>query len=312
MKTTLGVAATTILAVLLTACSSGLPPKAPGQPLRVIATFSILGDMVRNVGGEQIELTVLAGSGMDTHTYAPIASDAVALAQADVVIENGLEFEPWLDDLYTSSGSRASRVAVSTGVEVIVEGGSRDAQETSASFGVVDPHIWHNVANAIVMVRNISDALAGADPTNAAYYQANADAYIARLAELDEWIVAEVELIPPANRVLVTTHDTFGYFADRYGFQVVGTILPVSTEGASPSAQELASLVQAIQEAGAPAIFADSVASNGLLNQVANEAGVGVVASLFTDALGPAGSAAATYLDMMRFHVATMVEALAG
>lgn len=308
MVNRLGLIICALILGLSAACVTAPQPPVTDQ-LRVVATFSVLGDMVRVVGAEHVALTVLAGPGVDTHTYSPTAGDAVALAQAQLVLENGLEFESWLDDLYTASGSSAARVAVSEGVAL--REAAPLAPEMEQAHGAADPHIWHSAANAIVMVRNIHAALAAADPGHAADYRANADAYVAHLEELDAWIFATVEQLPPERRVLVTTHDTFGYLADRYGFQVVGTVLPASTEGASPSAQELAALVDAIRAAGVPAVFGENVAANGLLSQVAAEAGVEVVASLFTDALGPAGSAAATYLDMMRYNTSTIVAALA-
>ncbi len=304
-----------ILSVLaLAACGPAAGSAGDSGPLPVIATFSILGDMVKNVGGNHIRLTVLAGPGVDTHVYSPTASDAAALADAEIVFENGLAFEGWLDDLYVASGSRAVRTAVSEGIEPLKQDERADAEgheETDHEHGTVDPHLWHSAANAIVMVRNVREALIIADPAHADSYRANAEAYTDKLQELDAWIFETVERVPVERRVLVTTHDTFGYLADRYGFRVAGTVLPTSTEGASPSAQELAALVEAIRATGVPAVFGENVAASGLLSQVAAEAGVEVVASLFTDALGPEGSAAATYIDMMRFNVSTIVDALA-
>jgi ABC-type Zn uptake system ZnuABC Zn-binding protein ZnuA len=274
------------------------------------------------VGGEWIDLTVLAGPGVDTHTYSPSPSDAAALAEAQLVLENGLEFEGWLDDLYEAAGSGAVRVQASDGIEPLTSDDHADESdhdeaeddrenEAGHAHGEFDPHIWHSVANAVMMVRNIRDGLIAADPEHASDYRANADAYTAQLLDLDAWIFETVARLPVERRVLVTTHDTFGYLAERYGFTIVGTVLPTSTEGASPSAQELAALVEAIRAARVPVVFGENVAGNGLLSQVAAEAGVEVVASLFTDALGPEGSAATTYLSMMRFNVSTIVDALA-
>jgi zinc/manganese transport system substrate-binding protein len=287
-------------ALVLAACAP--QPVSPNAPLKVVATFSVLGDFVRVVGGGHVALTVLAGPGLDTHTFVPTASDAAALADATLVLENGLGFEPWLDDLYLASGSQAARTVASAGISLLAGVG----QVT----GEPDPHVWHSVPNAITMVSNISAALAQADPANAALYQANADAYTAELQALHEWVVAQVGALPPERRKLVTTHDTFAYFAQRYGFEILGTILPTSTEGASPSAQTLAALVDAVKAAGVPAVFAENVSPNSLLNQVAAEAGVKVVATLYTDALGPHGSGGETYLDMMRSNTTTLVAAL--
>lgn len=286
------------LALLLAACASPATPAA--NKLKVVATYSILGDLLQNVGGDRIELHTLVGPGLDTHTFEPSPADSIALAEASLIFENGLEFEPWLADLYVASGSDAGRVAVSDGLEPLRSGESGEA----------DPHLWHSAANAIHMVKAIRDALAKADAPNAAIYHANAEAYIVQLQELDNWVFAQVKTLPESRRKLVTTHDTFGYFADRYGFEVVGAVLPASTEGASPSAQKVAALVESVKAAGVPAVFAENVSSNTLLRQVADEAGVSVVASLYTDALGSAGSDGDTYLKMMRYNVTTIVAEL--
>jgi ABC-type Zn uptake system ZnuABC Zn-binding protein ZnuA len=301
---------------LSAACGPASDTRAAGERVRVVATFSVLGDLVRNIGGEHIELKVLAGPGVDTHTYTPSASDAAELAQAELVVENGLEFETWLDDLYIASGSRAERVTTSAGIVTLAAEAVNDEENAESApdhdHGAVDPHVWHSAANAIIMVENIRAALSTVDPDHAADFAANAAAYTVQLQDLDEWIGSEVERVPVERRVLVTTHDTLGYFAARYGFEVVGTILPTSTEGASPSAQELATLVEVIRAAKVPAIFSENMASNSLLSQVATEAGVQVVGSLFTDALGPESSAGATYLEMMRYNTTAIVQALAG
>jgi ABC-type Zn uptake system ZnuABC Zn-binding protein ZnuA len=275
-----------------------------------VATFSVLGDLVRSIGGEHVSVRVLAGPGVDTHTFAPAPADGVALVHARLVFENGLDFEPWLDDLYQASGSQATRVVLSAGITVI-EGGHTAGEAGADHEGddQRDPHVWHSAANAIVMARNINAALAAADPANAASYQARADEYVGELEALDGWIMAQVHTLPPERRKLVTTHDTFAYFAERYGFDVIGTVLPTSTEGASPSAQELAALVEAVRAEGVPAVFAETVSNNSLLDQVSREAGVEVV-TLYTDALGPEGSAGGTYLDMMRSNVNAIVTAL--
>ena len=288
--------------LLITAACSAPTSSANAQKLKVVATFSVVGDFVRVVGGEHVALTVLAGPGVDTHTFTPTAGDAAALADAAVVVENGLGFETWLDDLYTAAGSHATRVVASDGLAPLAGSGEEAGQS--------DPHVWHSAANAMVMVRNLNTALAAADPAHAAAYQANTDAYLAELEALDSWISDQVSALPAERRKLVTTHDTFGYFAQRYGFEVLGSLLPTSTEGASPSAQQVAALADAVKTAGVPAIFGENVGANGLLNQVAAEAGVKLVATLFTDALGPADSGGETYLDMMRANVTTIVAAL--
>ncbi len=289
------------LSILLTACNTTLNQPA-GNKLQVVATFSVLGDLVQNVGGNAVEVKTLVGPGMDTHTFEPSPADSKALAEAVLLFENGLGFEPWLGDVYAASGSNAKRVAITAGITPL------KAEE--AEHGEFDPHVWHSVANTIQMVENIREALIQADRANAAIYQSNAEAYLAQLQTLDNWIFNEVKKLPEARRKLVTTHDTFGYFAERYGFEIVGAVLPATTEGASPSAQEIAALVEKVNAASVPAVFAENVSSNTLLRQIADEAGVAVVAALYTDALGPAGSAGGTYLEMMRFNVTTIVAEL--
>jgi ABC-type Zn uptake system ZnuABC Zn-binding protein ZnuA len=312
-----------IFSWLLAACTAGPLPADSSRPLKVVATYSILGDLVQTVGQDKIELRTLVGPGQDTHTFEPSPSDGVALVEADLIFENGLEYETWLDDLYAASGSKAERVVVTAGLtarameeehegEHEEEHGEERGEEDAHGHehGAHDPHVWHSAANAIQMVKNIRDALAQADPENAEAYEASAGAYIAQLQDLDTWVFAQVRTLPQDRRKLVTTHDTFGYFAARYGFEVIGTVLPTTTEGAAPSAQELAALVETVKAAGVPAIFAENVSSNALLNQVANEAGVKFIVSLYTDALGPPGSDGDTYLKMMRSNVTKIVTAL--
>ncbi|HKZ70227.1 MAG TPA: zinc ABC transporter substrate-binding protein [Anaerolineales bacterium] len=285
--------------ILIAACNSGSVKQTASSKLNVVVTFSVLNDLVQNVGGDNVKVHTLVRPGLDAHTFEPSPADSKTLAEASLIFENGLKFEPWLDDLYTASGASARRIVVSEGIEPLAN-----------EDGELDPHVWHSAVNTIRITENIRDALAQADPANAATYSANADAFIAQLQELDAWIFAEVENLPAERRKLITTHDTFAYFAERYGFSVIGTLLPTSTEGASPSAQEVAQLVEAIKEANVPAVFAENVSSNTLLRQVADEAGVAVTASLYTDALGPAGSDGDTYLNMMRYNVQTIVTEL--
>jgi ABC-type Zn uptake system ZnuABC Zn-binding protein ZnuA len=303
-----------IMGLLATACSPLTRDGVTGGPLPVVSTFSVIANLVQNVGGEYVSVTTLVGAGIDTHTFNPAPRDGAALADAQLIFENGAEFEGWLDDLYASTGSRAARVALAEGIPLHAAdehaAEEEHAEEAEHGHGGYDPHIWHDVANAIVMVGTIREALITADPAHQSEYEANAEAYIAQLQALDAWVVERVASLPPERRKLVTTHDTLAYFAERYGFEVLGTVLPATTEGASPSAQELAALVEAVRAAGVPAVFAENVSSSSLLNQVAAEAGVQVVASLYTDALGPDGSGAETYIDMVRHNVETIVSTL--
>jgi ABC-type Zn uptake system ZnuABC Zn-binding protein ZnuA len=474
-------------------------PAADATPLSVIATYSILGDLVANVAGDRVNLTTLVGPGGDPHVYEPTPRDSATLAGADLLFENGLEFESWLDDLFEASGSQATRVVVTEQITPLPFGGHSDShdehghddpighackhfadeatavtatndvasavavpddhtlylvtladgeglvalsrdedgdvsfflgsdvpfavfagetEQTPEAFervregcdaiaivytfdlepgdyslrfgpgagdnvalvweeaghdaehgegeeahgegeeahgegeeahgegeeahgegeeahgegeeahgegeehghdddehghahGEYDPHVWQDPNNARLMVETIRDALVAADPANAEIYEANATAYLAELEELANFAQAQVATLPEERRKLVTNHDTFAYFADRYGFEVVGTALGASTEMSDPSAGALAELVEQIRATGVPAIFTENTATPALMETLAREAGVTLAPTIFTDALGAPGSEGATYIDMIRFNVTTIVSALA-
>lgn len=294
---------------------------APGERLRVLATTSLVGDVVAAVAGEAAEVTVLLPAGTDPHSFNPTPADARLLADADVVFINGLGLEGWLDQvLALSEGGARPVVALSVGIvprgatheegEEEHEGeAAHEEGEDEHAHGAHDPHVWFDPANVKVWVANAAQSLSALDPANAATYAANAAAYT---RELDT-VAAEMETllapIPPERRVLVTNHDNLGYFADRYGFTIVGTVIPSLSSEAEPSAADLATLTARIREMGAPAIFVESTASPRLAETVARETGARVV-PLFTDSLGGPGSGAERYLDMMRLNAARIAEAL--
>jgi ABC-type Zn uptake system ZnuABC Zn-binding protein ZnuA len=319
--------------LLLAACAPVTRPEAaalrPSQapPLQVVATYSVLGDLVANVGGDQIALTVIVGAGDDPHVYQPTPQDAVALAEADLIFENGLAFEAWSADLYEASGSAAPLISINKGVDLIAAAGHihhedqaheeeheeahEEAHEEENAHGEFDPHTWVSPRNAIGIVENIRDALVAADPANAATYTANADAYLVELRNLDQEIQTAVATLTPAQRRLVTSHDIFAYFARDYEFEVLGTALnSVSTEASEPSAATTAALVEEIRAAGVPAIFVENAGNPALMQRIAEEAGVELAPPLYTDALGLPGSGADTYLGMIRTNAKTIVDAL--
>lgn len=291
-----------LLASVLAGCGGDSGEDSGNDPVNVVATYSILGDLVENVGGDRVELTTLVGPNGDAHTFEPAPSDNAEIAEADVVFENGLQFEPWLDGLYGSSGSEARRVVVTDDVDA--------RAVTTAEQSEPDPHVWHDVNNAVVMVESIRDALSKADPENAETYERKAEAYISELETLDAGVRKQVASIPEEHRVLFTSHDTFGYFAGRYGFRVDTALASVSTEAGDPSAGEIADLVEKVEESGVPAIFADNVSGAGVMEGIAAEAGVELAPPLYTDALGDPGSEGGTYVEMVRYNVSTMSEAL--
>jgi zinc/manganese transport system substrate-binding protein len=308
-----------LLALLpLTPPSFAQTPVA-GEPVQVVASFSILGDLVKNVGGEAVAVTTLIGPGVDAHTYDPAPADLVVLTKADVIFENGLGFEPWLDRFFASAQPSGARIVVTEGITPREAGangeheGEAQVEDGADEHGKFDPHVWHDVANVIVMVGNIRDALVVADPARAELYEANAAAYIAELEALDATIREQVGTLPEERRKLITSHDTFGYFADAYGFDVLGTALgSLSTEAGDPSARDIAMLITQIEEAGVPAIFAENVANPDLMESIAAEAGVELAPPLYTDALGPQESPGGTYIGMMESNVTTIVDALSG
>lgn len=282
--------------------SSSAADNSTGK-IPVIATYSILGDWVGRVGGEHVRLTTLVGPGGDAHTYEPTPQDSAAVADAALLFENGLGFEVWLDRLFEASGSRATRVVVTQKIPGRTFSDDHGHSET-------DPHVWHDPQLAIEMVQAVSAALTKADPSHADDYQKNAEAYVSELQELNTWILREIKTIPESRRKLVTTHDTFGYFAERYGFQVSSVMGTVSSEVADPSAAQIAAIIETIRREQVPAIFAENILNPQLTEQVAREAGVRVVPTLFTDALGEEGSDGESYLQMMRSNVTKIVESL--
>jgi zinc/manganese transport system substrate-binding protein len=286
--------------------------------LKVVATFSILGDVVQNVAGDNVDLTVIVGPDGDAHTFEPKPDQIASLADADLIFENGIGFETWLDDMYSASGSSAKRVAVTDGLPLLEFNGQSDEPATHMSddghdHGEHDPHVWQDVSNVIAEAGVIRDALIAADPAHADAYTANAAAYTTQLQELDGKIKQMVGTLPAEKRILVTSHDSLGYFAHAYGFTIAGTALgTLSTEGADPSAGDIARLIDQIKATGVPAIFAENVESQDLMNQIARDASVTLAPPLNTDALSKSDGPAATYIALMTYNATTIVTALGG
>jgi ABC-type Zn uptake system ZnuABC Zn-binding protein ZnuA len=298
-----------LLGLVMAACqptsqvaqSSGAQP-----PLKVIAAETFLADIAQNVAGERVKVESLMPVGADPHTFEPTPEEVANVADSDVVIVNGAGLEVFLSKLLQNAGGQRAVLEASAGLPArqVHEGEIADPEHAG------DPHFWLDPNNVIKYVENIRDGLSTADPEGAATYAANAQAYTAKLKELDRWISDRVKEVPAANRLLVTNHDNFGYFADRYGFKIIGTVVPGFSTDSEPSAQQLAALIDHIKAAGAPAIFLEKGTNPQLAEQVAKETGSTVVTDLYGDSLGGANGPAATYLDMMRFDVNTIVDAL--
>lgn len=298
-----------LLALLAPAVARPNAAAASDHKVKVVATFSVLGDFVQQIGGDKVDLVTIVPPGGDAHTFDPKPEQVAKVADADVIFEIGVGFEPWLDDLYSASGAKAKRVAVTGGMNLIAA--DKEAGVVNGKPGTYDPHVWHDVNNAILIVQTIAKELSAVDPANAAAYQANAKRYLAQLDELNTWVKQDVAKIPPDKRKLVTSHDTFAYFARAYGFQIIGTAFgSLSTEQGEPSAKDVANLINEIKSAHVPAIFAENVSNPKLMQQIAKEAGVKLGPELYTDALGAPGSSGDTYLKMMRYNVTSIVTAL--
>jgi ABC-type Zn uptake system ZnuABC Zn-binding protein ZnuA len=285
-------------------------PLDAGERLYVVGTTNIVGDVISNVGGDQIELTVLIGLGIDPHSYVPTPADSAAIHDAHVVFANGAGLEANLDQVFGSAGGRAAQVYLSDGLQHrLLEGVLEpDSDEHAHEEGEVDPHVWFDVKNVIAWVDTIEQVLSALDPGNAAAYQANAASYTQELEALDAWVVEQTASIPEANRKLVTNHPSFGYLAGRYGLEQIGAVYPLSPS-AEPSARDIALLEDAIREYGVPAVFAESTVNPKLAEQVADDTGVKLV-PLYSGSLGTPGSGAETYIALIRYDVNAIVSAL--
>jgi ABC-type Zn uptake system ZnuABC Zn-binding protein ZnuA len=276
-----------------------------GRPLRVVATTNILGDVVAQIGGQLIDLNTILPLDADPHGYQMTASDLQVLEQADIVILNGLGLEESMYSSLEQFVDQVSMISVSEGIDGLAFG----EQEAGGSEYAVDPHVWMDPTRVVVWVENIAQALGRLDPGHAADYQAKADDYIEHLLALDEWIQAQIDDLPSERRVLVTDHDNLGYFADRYGLELVGAIVPAYSAVAEPSARQIAQLQDTIQALQVPVVFVGTTVNPAMAEQIASDLGIQVV-PIYTGSLSEADGPASTYLQFMRYDVEMIVEAL--
>ncbi len=298
-----------MLGLSLTACqprSASVASPAPTS-LKVLAVETFLADIAQNVAGDRLTVEALIPAGLDPHAFEPTPADVAKLADCQVLVVNGGGLESWLQKVLANAGGQRQVIEAAGGLAMRVP---KVDDPAAAEHPEGDPHFWLDPTKTIRYVENIRDGLSQADPAGAPAYAQNAEAYIAQLKDLDQWIAEQVEQVPAARRLLVTNHESFGYFADRYGFQVVGAIVPSVTTGAAPSAQELATLTDRIGATGAPAIFLETGSNPQLAEQVARETGVKVVTGLYTHSVSPPAGSAPTYLAMMRYNTTAIVEAL--
>lgn len=272
----------------------------PQARLPVVASFSILADLARMIGGDRIETVALVGPDGDAHAYQPTPADAKALRDARLIVVNGIGFEGWIDRLVKTAKPSAPIVVATAGV--------LPRKDEEAHSGT-DPHAWQSIANARIYVANIRDGLITADPGAAEAYHANAKAYLEKLAALEAEVVASIAKIPPGQRKVITTHDAFGYFGAAYGLDFIAPE-GVATE-AEPSARDVAKIIRQIKAQKIPAVFMENITDARTIRRIAAESGARIGGTLFSDALSPPDGPAPTYLEMIRHNVKELTAALA-
>ncbi len=290
----------------LSGCTSASVSINTPQAFKVLVVESFLADIVQHVAGQRIQVETLIPLGMDPHTYQPTPQDVARIAESQMLIVNGAHFEEWLAKSLENAGMHGPVIEASSGLISRKPG----ADEVIDPGHVGDPHFWLDPNNVIKYVENIRDGLVAADPGGKSEYSSNAAAYIVQLQELDVWIQSKVAQIPSENRLLVTNHESFGYFADRYGFSIAGTVIPSTSSEASPSARQMAELIDRIRQTGAKAIFLESGANSQLADQIAQESGAKVVTDLYTHSVTAANGAAPGYIEMIKHNVDLIVAAL--
>jgi zinc/manganese transport system substrate-binding protein len=279
------------------ALTLGALPAHAQTPLKVVASFSILGDFVKNVGGNRVEVATLVGADGDVHVYTPTPADARKIADAKLLVVNGFGLEGWLPRLLQAAGGKASIVTATTGISPLKLGSD------------ADPHAWQSVANAEKYVATISDALVAADPADTDVFRKNAQSYLAKLEALDGEVRQAVGQIPENRRRVISTHDAFGYFAARYGIAFVAPI-GVSTE-AEPSARDIAKIIAQVKTEHIPAVFLERIGDPRLMRRISAETGAKIGGTLYSDALTDEKGEAPTYIDMVRHNIRTLKNALA-
>jgi zinc/manganese transport system substrate-binding protein len=278
----------------------GASAEAQADPMKVSASFSILGDMVKEVGGDRVEVFTFVGPNGDAHVYEPTPADAKELSESKILFINGLGLEGWMTRLEKSSGFKGTVVTASKGIA------PREMVEDEKT--VTDPHAWQDLANGRIYVANIRDALIAADPNGKATYEANAQKFLDGIAQMETKVKEAIAKLPPGRRKIITTHDAFGYFGAAYGMEFIAPE-GVSTESEA-SAKDVATIIRQIKAEKVPAVFLENVTDNRLLDQISNETGAKIGGTLFSDALSPPDGPAGTYLDMFRNNIEVLSEAL--
>jgi ABC-type Zn uptake system ZnuABC Zn-binding protein ZnuA len=304
-----------IAILVLAACGSAPSSESAAEPasMNVMASTTFLADIAQNVAGNRVQINSLLPVGADPHSYQAAPSDVAKISESNVLILNGLEYEHFIEQLLENAGGDRLVIEASTGLTPHTmeehEGEAESESGEGHGHSAGDPHMWLDPNLVITYVENIRNGLSKADPDGEKDYTANAEAYTDQLRDLDTWISEQVNTIPGNRRLLVTNHEALGYFAERYGFEVTGSVIPSFSSNAAPSAQEMAKLIDEIKRLKAPAIFLDTADNSILARQIADETGVMIVDGLHLESLTE-GTPAATYIDMMKYNVLKIVEAL--
>jgi len=285
------------LSLIVVVLVSAIAPARAQEPLNVVASFSILGDFVRNVGGDRVNVSTLVGPNGDVHVYAPAPADAKKIADAKLLVINGLGLEGWLPRLLQASGSKAPIVTATRGIAPLKLG------------SVADPHAWQSVVDAKIYVANIRDALVTADPADAEVFRKQAQAYLTKLDALDREVREAIAKIPQGHRKVISTHDAFGYFASAYGIEFIAPE-GVSTESEA-SARDIADIITQIRTQKIPAVFLENISDPRLMRRIAAETGAVIGGTLYSDSLTDEKGDAPTYIDMVRHNIRTLTGALA-
>jgi len=285
---------------------------ASAEALKVVSSFTVISDFAKNVGGDKVSITTLVGPDGDAHVYEPKPSDAVAVAGADVVLVNGLHFEGFLPRLVEASATKAPIVELTKGVEPIksAEEDHGDSGAAKEEHGAYDPHAFQSIRNAKIYVQNIVDAFCTADATNCDTYKTNAAAYTKKLDATEAEVKAAIASIPESKRLIITSHDAFGYFQHEYGLKFLAPE-GISTDSEA-SAADIVALIKQVKEDKASAIFVENITNPRLIEQIASETKLNVGGTLFSDALSKPDEGAATYIDMMHHNIATFKKAILG
>jgi zinc/manganese transport system substrate-binding protein len=291
-------------AALLAPLLIGSAPATAADKIKVAASFSVLADMVRQVGGERVEVTSFVGPNGDAHVYEPTPGDTRTLAAAPILVVNGLGLEGWMSRLEKSSGFKGTVVTATTGVKTR----QMEEEEHGSTHKITDPHAWQSLANGRIYVQNIRDGLIAADPGGKEAYAANATRYLGELDAVEQLVRDSIAKLPPARRKIITTPDAFGYFGATYGMEFIAPE-GVSTDSEA-SARDVAKIIRQIKAEKVPAVFLENVTDHRLLDQIARETGAKLGGTLYSDALSDPNGPAGTYLDMFRHNIRTLASAL--